>query len=616
MNKIKFTLLLVLALVCCFAFSACDNSTEAPTETPTEPQCRHPNIMSTSIEPTCDREGYALHECTACDYSYKTNVVAPIGHTYKETVTSPTCETQGYTTYTCECGFTYKSDIIPPLGHTYTDTVTPPTCTAEGYTTYTCSCGDTYVSNHVIPLAHTYIQTTVAPTCTENGYTENICECGDTYLSDFVSFTGHTYTPTVTAPTCEEGGYTTYTCECGDSYVSDRVAPLGHIFKANITPPTCTEAGYTDYVCACESTYRSDIVEPLGHTFEKKVTFPTISKMGYTDYSCFCGYAYTGDYLFYQDTVTTVIEGDSSVILSRGIDVSIWQHQNVDGVYLPLDWNAIKAEGVEFAILRASYSTRKCGVFEMNYADAKAAGMPVGAYCYTTATTVEGIKEEAYALLEFLSGKQFEYPIYFDLEDPAQKELGQETLMQMCITFYEILQSHGYYVALYTNNNWLQNILNTEFVYNNFDIWYARYKNYDEVIWGEAEDREWNISYAPSTGMWQYTSSGVLSSIPGVHVDLNYCYKDYPTIIKELGLNGYGEQSEATPEITFIWTTASSLNIRSTPDFTADNIIGSLSKGSKVEALEITDSYVKIFYNGQEAYISPTYISYTEIIVA
>ncbi len=602
--KLGFALMLVLLISMCFV--CCNNSDNSSDE------CKHKNIIDSEVSVTCDSEGYKLHTCADCGASYKTDRVAPAGHKLEKSVTSPTCEEIGYTTYTCECGFTYKSDFVVPQGHSYTEVVTQPTCTTEGYTNYTCKCGDTYTSNHVIPKAHTYVSTIVEPTCTENGYTENICECGDSYLSDFVSPTGHTYTDEVFPPTCEIGGYTVYTCECGDTYSSDRVAPLGHTFEQNITPATCTEEGYTDYICECGSSYRSDFVEPLGHTFDEKIKYPTISSMGYSVFTCSCGYSYTGDYVFYQNTVITPNEGDSSSIFSRGIDVSVHQHQNIDGIYQPLDWAAIKAEGVEFAILRASYGSSVCPVFEMNYTDAKAAGMPIGAYCYTTATTVEGIKAEAIALLEILDGKQFEYPIYLDLEDPSQQELGAELLMEMCITFCETLQKQGYYVALYINNAWLKDILDTEFIYNNLDIWYARYTDSNDFIWGETEDKIWTDTYAPSVGMWQYTCTGVLSSIHDIYVDFNYCYTDYPTIIKNLGLNGYGEQPPVD-DIVYLWITANVLNVRSTPDFTADNVIGYLTYGTCVEAVEITDDYVKILYNGTEAYIGTRYISYTEV---
>lgn len=539
--KLGFTLTVVLLASVCLV--CCNNSADSSHE------CKHKNIIDSEVSVTCDSEGYMLHTCADCGASYKTNRVAPTGHKLAKSVKAPTCENIGYTTYTCECGFTYKSDFVVPNGHSYTEKVTEPTCSTEGYTTYTCKCGDTYVSNHVIPKAHTYVSTVIAPKCTENGYTENVCECGHTYLSDFVSFMGHTYTEEEFPPTCDTRGYTQYTCECGNTYSADYIAPTGHIFEKSITPPTCIEEGYTEYTCACGYNYIADNLPPTGHSFyQVGRVFATISTMGYCDYACDCGAEYRGDYIFYTDIVSGAYSGNTEVI-AKGIDVSKWQHSVDENSQLtPLNWDNIKNEGVEFAILRAGTSQGADPVFEMNYEGAKAAGLDLGVYFYSYATTVEAIEADAYVLLNYLDGKKFEYPIYLDLEDESQEALDKELLTQMCIRFFEILQKKGYYVALYTNNAWLTFILDTQFVLDNFDVWYARYPQALEGYVFSSEDMPvWNTElYGENLGMWQFTSTGILESIPEVIVDINVSYKDYPIIIKELGLNGYGSTEENT----------------------------------------------------------------------
>ncbi len=538
MKKLKLGFVLIFLLLACVCLVCCDNNSPDSSD-----KCKHKNITDSEVAVTCDTEGYILHTCADCGASYKTNRVAPAGHKLEKVVKAPTCEEIGYTTYTCECGFTYKSDFVVPKGHSYTETVIAPTCSAEGYTKHTCKCGDSYTSNHVIPKAHTYISTIVEPTCTENGYTENLCECGDRYLSDFMSFTGHTYTEKVFPPTCDKRGYTQYTCECGDTYTANFVAPTGHIFEKKVTPPTCTEEGYTEYTCACGYNYISDNLPPTGHSFyQSNKVFATISSTGYTDYICDCGAEYRGDYIFYTDIVSDAYAGNTDII-AKGIDVSKWQHGvDENSMFLPLDWDIIKAEGVDFAILKAGSSQGADPVFEMNYEAAKAEGIHLGAYFYSYATTVEGIEADAYMLLNYLDGKKFEYPIYLDLEDLSQEGLDKELLSQMCIRFFEILQEKGYYVALYVNNNWLTSILDTQFVLDNFDIWYARYpKALEGYVFSSEEQPVWNAElYGENLGMWQFTSKGVLESIPGVEVDISVSYKDYPKIIKELGLNGYG----------------------------------------------------------------------------
>ena len=151
-------------------------------------------------------------------------------------------------------------------------------------------------------------------------------------------------------------------------------------------------------------------------------------------------------------------------------------------------------------------------------------------------------------LLTALAGKQFEYPIYFDLEeknDPQLHTLPKEHLTELCVTFIEILQEHGYYCGIYVNHDWLYNILDTDDIKSKFDVWYARYPadpaevdpNH-KIMWN-ATELEWNESkYGKQLGMWQYTEYGYFDA-EGKRFDFNYCYKDYPEIMKKWHLNGY-----------------------------------------------------------------------------
>ena len=100
-----------------------------------------------------------------------------------------------------------------------------------------------------------------------------------------------------------------------------------------------------------------------------------------------------------------------------GIDISVYQKG--------MDMDKALAEGVEFAILRGGVHLGKDSCFEDFYAACKARNIPVGVYLYSYATTVAAAKQEADFLIEkVLKGKQFEYPIYMDYEDPTQETLS------------------------------------------------------------------------------------------------------------------------------------------------------------------------------------------------
>ena len=384
----------------------------------------------------------------------------------------------------------------------------------------------------------------VAPTCESEGYTEHVCaDCGLSYKSEFISPTGHTLHASKHSPDCSSEGFTHYECACGYSFDTDLKSPLGHSFNKTVHSPTCTMSGYTNYVCSvCSLSFSSDFVSPSGHDFSTSTTNPTCDTTGFTHYSCGCGYEYIGDFVHYSDIFKGAY-ADSGEIVARGIDVSKWNHQLLsDGSYAPLDFSKVKSAGFDFVILkigstpRVSSATGKTlgGIeptFEMDYAAAKAAGLDVGVYFYTYSSTPEDIKADAKLVLEWLDSRKLEYPVYLDLEDSSLMSLSREELTDLCVSFISDIQSARYYGALYTNNNWLVSYLQSDKVTFLFDIWYARYAGVEE--WDEKK-------YGNHMCMWQYTQSGIIPEISDTtNFDFNFAYKDYPSLMKKIGYNGY-----------------------------------------------------------------------------
>ena len=328
---------------------------------------------------------------------------------------------------------------------------------------------------------------------------------------------------------------------------------MGHDFNEElISTVSCTEQGEIRFSCDCGYSY-SLIKAPKGHDFEKTVIPPTVSDMGYTEFTCGCGFSYVGNYVFYSEILDNAYAG-SEEIVARGIDISKWNHKvDSSGNFIPLDWVSLKEAGVDYVILKIGSTPREDGTlggleptFEMDYEGAKAAGIDVGVYYFTYASSVSEIKKDAEYILGLLKGKHFEYPIYLDLENSPSEgympsEIASPILTEMCLTFFSMLQKEGYYTGLYVNNEFLFNILQTENMIDLFEIWYARYPTLDYYEWS-ANDTEtfiWNTqSYGPHLGMWQYSMTGILSPI-STDVDFNYAYKDYPALIKLNGFNGY-----------------------------------------------------------------------------
>jgi len=214
--------------------------------------------------------------------------------------------------------------------------------------------------------------------------------------------------------------------------------------------------------------------------------------------------------------------------LLKGIDVSYAQ-----GV---IDWEKVKASGlVDFAILRAGYGKETSQVdkqFERNYAACKQLSIPVGVYWYSYATTAAEAEQEANVCLQTIQGKQFEYPVAFDIEEA--RCLPQADALST--VFCTALENAGYYTAIYTFKSALESNFSAA-VKNRYDIFLSH-------IGVQQTD------YAGSYGLWQYSWTGCIPGISG-DVDLDYAYKDYPAIIKTAGLNGFTKATQPTePEPT------------------------------------------------------------------
>ncbi len=412
--------------------------------------------------------------------------------------------------------------------------------------------------------SHSHMTSTVVePTHEKQGRTVYYCnDCDYEYASDLVPPKGHALATEIHAPTCTEQGYVYNYCSCGYHFSSDFVPPTGHTLSVEAVEPTCDSEGYKIADCSvCGEHYTYDIKSPLGHDLNIERAHVSVkNEVAESHYTCKrCDLDYVGDYLFYHEIYKGAYV-DNTTPLAKGIDVSKHQHDVKDGAYLPLDWKAIREAGYEFAILRVGYmgSGNKFvidPVFEMNYTAAREAGLAVGAYIYSYAYSLEDARAEALAMLDVLEGKRFEYPIFFDIEykDSVVEEKGLtvQALTDICIEFISTMQEGGYYTALYTNNNWLVNHLDTTMVTVELDIWYARYL-YGAASGVVVNEAVWNAElYGKQMAMWQFSETGNIKGVDrnfekdenGVPVpvsfDLNYCYKDYPTVIQTLGLNGF-----------------------------------------------------------------------------
>lgn len=265
------------------------------------------------------------------------------------------------------------------------------------------------------------------------------------------------------------------------------------------------------------------------------------SSYQYTHLDVRTGYRWLGDETKGNGTVTEdfykyfgIKKTTETTSILKGIDVSYCQNE--------VDWDTAKASGlVDFAILQAGYGRETSQVdtqFERNYAACKRLGIPCGAYWFSYAMSADEAKREAQVFLQTIKGKSFEYPVYMDLELAKQFALGKAACSAIVDAFLSVLEQSGYYAGLYCSTYYLDNYL-SDSIKSRYTVWCAQYAS--------------KCTYQNPYGIWQYNVAGNeeydiigQKSIPGIvgECDMDYCYTDYPAIIKAAGLNGFAKSAE------------------------------------------------------------------------
>ena len=197
-------------------------------------------------------------------------------------------------------------------------------------------------------------------------------------------------------------------------------------------------------------------------------------------------------------------------VTAQGIDVS--EHQG------RIDWDAVKASGIDFAILRVGFGAPSFGgrvdyQFNRNISECERLGIPYGVYIYSYAFDNQQAADEASMVIDCLSGHNPRLPVYYDLEDKTIIADGRQSgIASRAQTFCNKISSAGYKPGIYANLNWFNNILTDPvFKSGSWDHWIAQYNS--------------QCHYTGSYSFWQYTSRGKVSGISG-NVDMNYAYVD------------------------------------------------------------------------------------------
>lgn len=203
--------------------------------------------------------------------------------------------------------------------------------------------------------------------------------------------------------------------------------------------------------------------------------------------------------------------------LSYGIDVSHARGK--------IDWDKVKAAGIDFAIIRSGYGKydfQKDNYFDDNYSNAKRVGIKCGTYWYSYAVSVEDAYQEADVCYSIIKNCTFEYPVFFDLEDATiSNSCSKQKITQIALAFCERMSSYGYDVGVYANTNWFTNYIDkNQIISGGYDIWQAHYP----VKGGTVDPTQYDKS--DICNMWQYSENGHIDGVNG-YVDLDVSYTNY-----------------------------------------------------------------------------------------
>lgn len=258
-----------------------------------------------------------------------------------------------------------------------------------------------------------------------------------------------------------------------------------------------------------------------------------------------------------------------------GIDASVYQGKP--------NWKQLKTEGVEFAIIRGgygdaiSYPGQIDDSYEYNYKGCKDAGIPVGMYWYSYATTEDMARQEAKACIKACKGKQFELPILYDVEELRIFNTGKTN--EIIKAWADVMEAEGFFVGVYIYRAALQSYL-TERTRTRYVMAVAEYGpqlNYDGPI-----------------GFWQNGSTFRYSGIGygGINTDHDFMYEDYPSIIKSRGKNGFSASTTTKPAPATTQTPSKPTVAKKTNEQIADEVIaGKWGAGAKRKELLTAAGY-------------------------
>ena len=310
-----------------------------------------------------------------------------------------------------------------------------------------------------------------------------------------------------------------------------------------------------------------------------------------------------------QKRVTKQTEGNTF-----GIDVARYQGT--------IDWEKVAQSDIDFAVVRVGYRGQTDGIIKedpngrFNLQEASKAGIPLGAYFFSTAVSEEEAKEEAAWMADVLSGYPITYPVVYDCEgfrepDSRQFTMSKQERTDVALAFLETIESLGYEGMFYASKGELEQESHWDIsrIEEKYKIWVAQYPAapYPETP---------QSSYSGTHHMWQYSTNG---TIPGIAqpVDLNIAYFGYdgiepakdktPPAEVQADVEAMMDFEEVSEEVT----AKNETNLRSIPSQGEDSqVLRTLKNGEIAQRIAISSSgWSKLLVDDQVYYAVSSYLT-------
>ncbi len=200
--------------------------------------------------------------------------------------------------------------------------------------------------------------------------------------------------------------------------------------------------------------------------------------------------------------------------MMKGIDVAKWNGN--------IDWNKVKAAGVEFAVLKVINKSNKTeDAFVRNYAGAAAQGLPIDVYNYLYTTTEAAAREAAKAVVNALAGRKIG-KVWADAEDACLKNKGIQ-LIRILNSYKAVIEAAGYEFGVYTGLSFYNSYIKPYKAYIDCDFWIARYPSTRNMTIAMDPPASKKPAICHNLWGWQHSSRGRVPGISG-YVDMDICY--------------------------------------------------------------------------------------------